>query len=94
MSGHQAFEAHEGLAAYSRAAREPPDLIITNIGLPGIDGIELIRRLKGTPHLQHIPIITITAGLKGQEALAAGCRVVLHKPFPVDQLLSAVESVV
>src|SRR5579884_3819227 len=60
-----AYTAHEGL---DTAVSEPPALILLDIGLPDVDGIELLDRLRALPAIAHIPIIAFTAiAMEGDE---------------------------
>ena len=66
-----------------------PDLILTDIALPGMDGLSFTRRLKADPRLRHIPIIALTAhAMKGDDAraLAAGCSGYITKPIAIHEL--------
>ena len=67
----------------------PPRLILMDIQLPGVDGLELTRRLKADPRYQHIVIVALTAyAMKGDraKALSAGCDGYITKPIDVDEL--------
>lgn len=82
-NGYEMLEASDAESGWRIAIRECPDLILTDLLLPGVDGFELTRQLKATPELCHIPIITLTAyGTRETEqiARAAGCADFLHKP--------------
>jgi len=59
-----------------------PDLIVTDLMMPGLNGIELIRAIRELPQIAKIPIIVLTAFSEGfrEQALAAGAAVVLEKP--------------
>ena len=64
----------------------PPDLILMDIQMPGMSGVDLTRRLKADPMTRHIPIVALTAyAMKGDEARlrAAGCDGYLPKPIDV-----------
>lgn len=66
-----------------------PDLILMDLQLPGMDGLDLTRRLKGDPIYQNICIVALTAyAMRGdkEKALAAGCDGYLAKPIDTDQL--------
>lgn len=72
--------------AMTQIAGFAPDLILMDIQLPGIDGLEGARRIKADPALRHIVVIAFTAyAMKGDEArmLAAGCDGYLSKPIDV-----------
>jgi CheY-like chemotaxis protein len=76
-----AVDANEALAALKSSQ---PDLILMDIQLPGIDGLELTRRLKADPTTRHIKIVGLTAyAMKGDEEriLAAGCDGYIPKPI-------------
>jgi len=85
-----AADAEEGI----RMARELiPDLILMDIQLPGMDGLEAIGLLKGDPATSAIPIIALTAlAMKGDEARirASGCDGYIAKPMRYQQFLSAI----
>jgi CheY-like chemotaxis protein len=70
-----------------------PDLILMDIQLPGMDGLELTRRLKGDQRMRHIVIVALTAyAMKGDEdkALAAGCSGYITKPLNTTTFLDQV----
>jgi CheY-like chemotaxis protein len=72
-----------------------PDLILVDIELPGIDGLELTRRLKSEPSTAAIPVIAITAhaeALHRHAALAAGCETFLAKPVSPVALVAEVRN--
>jgi CheY-like chemotaxis protein len=86
----------DGLAALREARAYPPDVVVTDLALPGIDGFELTRRLRGDPIFQAIPIICLsgfTAGAHDERARAAGCTRVLQKPCLPDALGEAIADV-
>lgn len=85
-----AADAHEGLR---KAEHERPDLILMDLGLPGLDGWEATRRIKKHPILKHIPVIAVTShAMVGDEGQArqAGCDEYLAKPIDEDALLRAI----
>ena len=72
-----------------------PDLILMDIQMPGINGLELTRQLKAQPAMQHIVVVAFTAfAMKGDEAkiLAAGCDGYIAKPFDVASFADTVRS--
>jgi signal transduction histidine kinase/DNA-binding response OmpR family regulator len=82
--------ANDGLEALQNALNLAPDLIITNMTLPVMDGKELIRRLREDDALSHIPVIAMTSSDSEQERLSclqAGADAVLVKPFNSAELL-------
>ena len=91
--GYELVEAVTGADGVRLAQRDRPDLILMDIQLPGLDGYEATRRIKGNPALRHIPIIVVTSyALSGDEAkaLAAGADAYVTKPFSPRQLLAKV----
>ena len=88
------LEAEDGLTGLKIAEDEKPDLILMDINLPDIDGTEVTRRIKAQDHLNHIPIIALTANaMYGDEEkyLAAGCDGYIAKPVMRDKLYSEIE---
>jgi two-component system alkaline phosphatase synthesis response regulator PhoP len=88
--------ATDGLAALKSAREMQPDLILLDLMLPGIDGLEVCRQLKSTPETEHIPIIMLTA--KGEEAdIVAGLEIgaddYVPKPFSMRLLLARIRAV-
>ena len=87
--GYDIIEAESGNAGIEKAFLEMPDLIIMDLMMHGIDGIEATRRLKSNPSTQEIPIIVSTAWIAEssmKEVSAAGAAVVLTKPLTYDLL--------
>ena len=87
--GYEMLEAGDGESGWQTAMQETPDVIFTDLLMPGIDGFELTRQIKSTPSLSHIPIITLTAfGNPETERIAkeAGSDSFLHKPATVHQI--------
>jgi two-component system cell cycle response regulator DivK len=92
-AGYEVLEAYEGLVGIATAAREQPDLILMDINLPDINGLEATQRLKASPQLAWIPIIAVTANaMHGDRdnCLAAGCDGYLAKPVMKNELLNTV----
>lgn len=82
--GHEVSWARDGKAGLEAAAVAPPDLVLLDIQLPGMDGYSVAKALKGDPALAAIPVIALTsyamAGDK-QKALEAGCDGYIEKPL-------------
>ncbi len=93
--GVEMVEAEDGLTGINMAQTEEPDLILMDIGLPGIDGLETTTRIRQNPDIRNIPIIALTANaMKGdaERCLTAGCDVYLTKPIGVSALKEKVLS--
>lgn len=83
-AGHIVFTAEAAEPGIAKARREHPDLILMDIGLPGVDGLTATRLLKQDAETCHIPIIALTAHAMAsdeQDARAAGCEGYLTKPI-------------
>jgi CheY-like chemotaxis protein len=93
--GHVTFEARDGADALEMAGETRPQLVISDILMPSMDGFEFLRRLRASPELCLIPVIFHTAHYHEREAqqlaLSCGAARVLLKPCPAAQLLQAVE---
>lgn len=81
--------AEDGRAGLAAAAAEHPDLIITDINMPNVNGIEMIKQLRKLPACGHIPIMAITAYGNGvaKEALEAGADLAAIKPVQFSALI-------
>jgi DNA-binding response OmpR family regulator len=89
LEGFRTDQAHNGFQALEKAVDDLPDLIFTDIAVPGIDGIELCRRLRADERTQRIPLLAITGyGDRQYEVRArdAGADRVLIKPCEADTL--------
>ncbi len=92
-AGFELVEATTGEEGVAMAETHRPDLILMDIQLPGLDGYETTRRIKGNPALQQIPVIAVTSyALSGDEVKArqAGCDGYVAKPFSPRALLAKV----
>lgn len=80
--GYRVIEAIRGEVGLELATRVHPDLILMDLHLPGLSGIDAAHRLKSDPRTADIPIFMITASAEelGEAALAAGCERVIAKP--------------
>jgi two-component system, cell cycle response regulator DivK len=94
-SGYETLHAEDGLEAINLAFASLPDLILMDIQLPEISGLEVTRRLKGDDRSRRIPIVAVTAFAMGwheREALDSGCDAYISKPISVLGFLNTVES--
>ena len=86
---HDFLSAADGPAALGLIEQERPDLILLDINIPGVDGLEIARRLKANATLSAIPIIATTANVligDRERCLEAGCDAYLPKPLDVREL--------
>ena len=92
-SGYRVGKAVDAEQALEMIAAAPPDLILMDIALPGMDGLALTRQLKADPKRRHIRILAFTAfAMKGdeQKAFAAGCDGCITKPIDTRNLAQQV----
>jgi CheY-like chemotaxis protein len=88
--GYVVLSAANGADAI-RVAQQQPDLILMDLRLPVMDGLEATRRLKAEPRTAHIPVLALTADpLAEDEAYAAGCDDVIIKPCSIAYLFAYV----
>jgi CheY-like chemotaxis protein/GAF domain-containing protein len=95
QDGHVTFEASDGVDGLQAARAAHPQLVISDILMPSMDGYAFVRQLRADPDLHGIPVLFYTAHYHGREAhtLADSCRVarVLVKPSPAADILAAVQ---
>ncbi|RLC62055.1 MAG: hypothetical protein DRI48_10005, partial [Chloroflexi bacterium] len=92
--GYRVVAARNGTEAIERAQEERPDVILMDIQMPGMDGLEAIRRIRANADLEAIPIVALTAlAMPGdrERCLKAGANAYLSKPISLDDLLLTVE---
>ncbi|HSQ19042.1 MAG TPA: response regulator [Blastocatellia bacterium] len=94
MEGYDVEHAIDGMVGYNSASSAPPDLIVTDIQMPRMDGIEMIKRIRECKDCTRIPIIVMSA--YGQrritDALEAGADGIIEKPIDLERFLDAVKS--
>lgn len=93
VGGYKMIEATDGTSGVDMAVREKPDVILMDINLPDIDGVEATRRIKAIPELAEIPIIALTANVMHgdrERYTAAGCDGYLGKPVTKNELINTI----
>lgn len=87
---YQIVYATDGLEAIQQIEASMPDVVITDVDMPGMDGFQLTRHVRQNPRTAHIPVIMITAADDKHRADAdrAGVSVLLGKPYPEDELIA------
>ncbi len=96
VKGYRTVEAGSGEDGIRLAVEAKPDAILMDIQLPGISGIEALRRLRADPATAAIPVIAITASVLDQDRaqiIAAGFDGYVAKPISLKQFFAAVEAV-
>ena len=97
QAGYASVQAPNAAAALAKLKFTKPDLVITDLNMPGMDGIELIRNIRKLPGLRFVPILMLTTESqpeKRAEARAAGATGWLVKPVLGDDLVKVLEKVV
>ncbi len=92
--GYTVSTAEDGLKALAAAQKAPFDLIIADINMPNLDGVDLIKHLRGLPGYETTPILMLTTESADEKKLAArtaGANGWIQKPFNPQRLANAVE---
>jgi two-component system chemotaxis response regulator CheY len=87
--GFEVVEAHHGAAALERVKEEEPDLVVTDLMMPVMNGRQLVERLRADAETAGIPILVLSANANAE---VVGADAALRKPFDVDALLDAARS--
>jgi len=96
MEGYNVATAEDGREGLRRASADNPDLIVTDIQMPYVDGNEMIRRLRAQPDSKRVPIIVMTAYGEetGNRAVQSGADRAFTKPVDYDLLLEAIKDLI
>jgi len=95
-AGYEVIEAVDGRNALELLAKEPVHMLITDLNMPNLDGVDLIREVRNDPRNRFIPIVMLTtesSESKKQEGKQAGASGWITKPFRPEQLLGVVKMV-
>lgn len=93
--GHRAICAYDGTTALALARAHQPDLILMDMQLPDVSGLEVTGWIKQDPSLSHIPIIAVTAlAMKGdgERILLGGCDAYIPMPITIPEFLGVIEN--
>lgn len=94
--GHQVMVANSGTEGLQLARRHPPELFILDIMMPGVDGYQVCRQIRGDPTLSELPVLFLTAKVKDEdkiEGFRAGADDYLSKPFNMEELQLRVKAI-
>jgi len=94
--GHSVAQAADGREALAAARGEAFDVVVTDVNMPNMDGIELVQELRGLPAYRYVPLLILTTeatAQRRQEGKNAGATGWLVKPFNPERLLAVVEKV-
>ncbi|WP_193195445.1 response regulator transcription factor [Nostoc sp. MG11] len=95
LSGYSIITANDGQEALAMVDEYHPDLIVTDIVMPRINGYELVRQVRQKPAFRLLPVILLTARTKTQERILgyqSGCDLYLPKPFELEELAAAIRN--
>lgn len=95
-AGHEVVEASDGTEALKIAEGQSVDLVLSDVNMPNMNGIDLCKNLRQLPSYKFTPILMLTtesAGDKKQEGKSAGATGWIVKPFNPDQLLTTIKKV-
>lgn len=95
-AGYEVVEAEDGRDAMGKLTESDVDLVITDMNMPNMNGIELTRELRSDPNYRFVPVVFLTTEsqmLKKQEAKSAGATGWIVKPFKPDHLVKVVKKV-
>ena len=93
--GYTLVEAEDGVSGLAMVHELKPPLVLLDIGLPGMDGLEVVGRIKADPKLRNTPVIALTASAMSgdrERFLDAGCDDYLSKPIQAMELINKVAS--
>ncbi len=96
-AGHAVETAHDGEHGITLAQQQQPDLVVVDVMMPGMNGYDVVRRLRTGPQTAQIPIIMLTARsqpMDKHKALEAGANAFLSKPITSKELLDRVDAVI
>jgi two-component system, chemotaxis family, chemotaxis protein CheY len=95
-AGFEVIEAEDGVEAFNRAKDETVDLVVTDVNMPNLDGISLIRELRSLPSYKFVPILMLTtesSADKKQQGREAGATGWIVKPFNPERLIATINKV-
>lgn len=91
--GHSPVTADDGAHGLALARSERPDLLLLDLYMPAMSGLEVVRAIRADPSLRAVPVIAVSSGTtEDQEAaLSAGCNEFLAKPYELAALRAAID---
>lgn len=92
-AGFQVVQAYGGEDAIRKVQLQKPDLVLTDLAMPKVSGVQVIEFIKSDPETQHIPVVAVTAHVWdgiAQSAGQVGCDGYISKPFTAKQILQEV----
>ncbi|MDH5189201.1 MAG: response regulator, partial [Rhodospirillaceae bacterium] len=95
LSNVRMISAHNAEIGLVMAEKEQPNLILMDINLPGMDGVEAFEQIKKSETMSHIPVIAVSANAMPHDidrAMHIGFKAYITKPFKVEEILTAISS--
>jgi DNA-binding NarL/FixJ family response regulator len=95
LSGYEVIMANDGQDGLAMVKANHPDLIVTDIVMPRLNGYELVRQVRQQPEFRLLPVILLTARTQTQERILgyqSGCDLYLPKPFELEELAAAIRN--
>jgi CheY-like chemotaxis protein len=95
LEGYQVDSAFDGPEALAAISKRRPDVLVCDVMMPGLDGVEVVRRLRGDPKTADLPVVLVSAKAQKGDAAAgkeAGADAYVTKPFDPQELLDTVSS--
>ncbi|MGB3652996.1 MAG: response regulator, partial [Rivularia sp. (in: cyanobacteria)] len=95
LSGYTVITANDGQEGFNMVNKHHPDLIVTDIIMPQVNGYELVRRVRQQAQFRLLPVILLTARTQTQERILgyqSGCDLYLPKPFELEELDAAISN--
>ncbi len=95
FNGFEAIAAENGLEGYKRAVEFEPDIIISDVRMPEMDGLELLKKLQDNPITRTIPFVFLTAKVESEDirtGMALGADDYITKPFKIDDVINTINS--
>ncbi|MBW1705042.1 MAG: response regulator [Deltaproteobacteria bacterium] len=96
-SGYEVVEAADGREALNRLSENRVNMVVSDLNMPNMDGIELLKAMKASPALKFTPFVMLTtegADEKKREGQAAGAKAWMVKPFKPDTLVKVVKKII
>jgi DNA-binding response OmpR family regulator len=97
LAGYAVTVASDGANGLEALSARRPDCVVVDIRMPGVDGYQLIRTVRGDPETADIPMIVLSALAQEEQTLAgflSGADAYLHKPIDLDELLIAIKQAI
>lgn len=97
LSGHEVVTSFDGFSAMRLISNEMPDLVILDVMMPDLSGLEVLRFMNRGPRLKKIPVIVLSARSRPediQEGIRAGANLYLTKPVAFNEMRAAVQSLI